>query len=207
VRGLIEDIEAVNPAAVPFESDASPAPRGRIDELVLGQWKRLGIEPANPCSDEVFLRRAYLDVIGTLPTLDEASRFLADHDPGKRDALIDSLLQRPEFAHYWAMKWSDLLRALPAGGRQGTTVQVKLGGQFLPNVTKVYVSGGGVQATLADYARPMNPMQATQLRDRMLELQKLPMDAAVRKEMLDTASTDSGRRRRLVSSPGSHSTQ
>ena len=78
-----------------------------------------------------------------------------------------------------------LAYALPAGGRQGTTVQVKLGGQFLPNVTKVYVSGGGVQATLADYARPMNAMQATQLRDRMLELQKLPMDAAVRKEMLD----------------------
>lgn len=110
MRGLIEDIEAVNPAAVPFESDAGLAPRGRIDELVLGQWKRLGIEAANPCSDQVFLRRAYLDVIGTLPNLDEASRFLADHDPGKRDALIDSLLQRPEFADYWAMKWSDLLR-------------------------------------------------------------------------------------------------
>lgn len=78
-----------------------------------------------------------------------------------------------------------LAYVLPAGGQQGATIQVKLGGQFLPNVTKVYVSGGGVEATVADYARPMNPMQATQLRDRMQELQKLPMDAAVRKEMLD----------------------
>jgi hypothetical protein len=78
-----------------------------------------------------------------------------------------------------------LAYVLPAGGQQGTTVQVKLGGQFLPNVTKVYVSGGGVAATVADYARPMNAMQATQLRDRMQELQKLPMDTAVRKEMLD----------------------
>jgi hypothetical protein len=115
VRGPISDLEAENavsarPAAVPFESGAELAPRGRIDELVLGQLKRLGIQAANLCSDEVFVRRAYLDVIGTLPTLEEASRFLEDRDLGKRSALIDSLLGRGEFADYWAMKWSDLLR-------------------------------------------------------------------------------------------------
>lgn len=74
---------------------------------------------------------------------------------------------------------------LPAGGQQGTTIQVKVGGQFLPNVTEVYVSGSGVRATLGDYARPLNGMQATQLRDRMQELQKQPMSAAVRKELAD----------------------
>jgi hypothetical protein len=79
-----------------------------------------------------------------------------------------------------------LAYVLPAGGRQGATFQVKTGGQFLPNVSAVYVSGSGVQATVVDYARPMNAMQATELRDRMQALQKQPITAAVRKEMLDT---------------------
>jgi len=51
---------------------------GKIDDLAFEQWKRLGIQPANPCSDEVFVRRVYLDVIGTLPTPEEASQFLSD---------------------------------------------------------------------------------------------------------------------------------
>jgi hypothetical protein len=79
-----------------------------------------------------------------------------------------------------------LAYVLPAGGRQGATFQVTTGGQFLPNVAKVYVSGGGVQATVLDYARPMNAMQAIQLRDRMQALQKETMTAAVQKEMVDT---------------------
>jgi len=94
----------------PFESDAEPTPQGRIDELVFGKLKQLGIKPARGCSDEVFLRRAYLDVIGTLPTAAEASQFLKDTDPNKRRALVDHLLGRDEFADYWAMKWCDLLR-------------------------------------------------------------------------------------------------
>ena len=76
----------------------------------------------------------------------------------------------------------------PAGGQQGTTVQVALGGQFLPNVTDVFVSGSGIEAKVADYIRPMNAMQATQLRDRMQELQKLPMNVAVFQEMVDIRS-------------------
>ena len=72
--------------------------------------KQLGIPPARLCSDEVFLRRAYLDVIGTLPTADEARQFLKDADPDKRAKLIDRLLERDEFADYWAMKWCDSLR-------------------------------------------------------------------------------------------------
>jgi len=87
-----------------FESPANLTPQGKIDELVLANLKRLGIPPANLCSDAVFLRRAYLDVIGTLPTSQEASQFLADRDPNKRGALIDRLLGRDEFADYWAMK-------------------------------------------------------------------------------------------------------
>ena len=97
-------------APSPFEGGAAPAPESQIDKLVFGQLERLGIPPANLCSEAVFVRRAYLDVIGTLPTAQEARDFLRDRDPDKRRALIDRLLEREEFADYWAMKWSDLLR-------------------------------------------------------------------------------------------------
>ena len=75
--------------------------------------------------------------------------------------------------------------ALPAGGQQGTTVEIVVGGQFLQNVADVYVSGAGVESTVAGHARPMNGNQATTLRDRMQELQKQPKNAAVWKEMTD----------------------
>ncbi|MGA2268897.1 MAG: PPC domain-containing protein [Bryobacteraceae bacterium] len=78
-----------------------------------------------------------------------------------------------------------LAYVLPAGGQQGTTFQVKAGGQFLPNVSEVYVSGSGVQASVVNYARPMNGMQAAQLRDRLQELQKQAIGPAVQMEMAD----------------------
>ncbi len=93
-----------------FESRDELVPQGKIDELVFAHWKQLGIQPARLSSDAVFLRRAYLDVIGALPTAKEAADFLASADPHKRTALIDRLLARDEFADYWATKWSDLLR-------------------------------------------------------------------------------------------------
>ena len=93
-----------------FESHADLTPQGKIDALVFDRLKRLGIEPANLCSDSVFVRRVYLDVIGTLPTAQEAWQFIQDRDLHKRAALVDRLLERKEFAAYWAMKWSDLLR-------------------------------------------------------------------------------------------------
>jgi len=96
--------------ANPFENEVDLTPRGKIDELVFNKLKELEIEPANLCSDAVFLRRVYFDAIGTLPTAEEAKSFLEDDDPNKRSMLIDRLLQRPEFADYWAMKWCDLLR-------------------------------------------------------------------------------------------------
>ncbi len=97
-------------AARPFESPADLAPAGKIDELVFARLQKLGLQPSPLCSDAVFLRRAYLDVIGTLPAEKEAREFLADTNPQKRRLLIDRLLERDEFADYWAMKWSDLLR-------------------------------------------------------------------------------------------------
>ncbi len=102
--------ELEQPRSDIFDGLAVVAPQGKIDELVFGKLKQLGIQPAHLCSDGVFVRRVYLDVIGTLPTADEARKFLLDQDPDKRRALIDRLLQRKEFADYWAMKWSDVLR-------------------------------------------------------------------------------------------------
>lgn len=89
---------------------SAAAPRGRIDALVGERLKRLGIQPARECSDAVFLRRAYLDAIGTLPTEVEARTFLADATPERRRALVDQLLEREEFADYQAMRWCDILR-------------------------------------------------------------------------------------------------
>jgi len=92
-----------------FESSAGMIPENPIDKMVTRKLSELGVKPVL-CSDAVFLRRAFLDVIGTLPTAKEAREFLQDQDKNKRNALIDRLLERDEFAYYWAMKWSDLLR-------------------------------------------------------------------------------------------------
>jgi len=96
--------------ASPFETGEAFAPANQIDVLVLAALKKKAIEPAHRCSDEVFVRRVYLDVIGTLPKTQEAQDFLQDKSPGKRAALIEALMQREEFADYRALKWGDLLR-------------------------------------------------------------------------------------------------
>lgn len=92
-----------------MESPEPPKPANRIDEIVFAKLKALGIQPVL-CSDAVFLRRAYLDVTGRLPTPEEARAFLLDSSSNKRTALIDRLLNDPTHADYWAMKWGDILR-------------------------------------------------------------------------------------------------
>ncbi len=92
-----------------FESAKSVAPESPLDILVFREFAKKGIRPQY-CTDAVFVRRAYLDVIGTLPTAQEAREFIQEPSLNKRRALIDRLLERDEFADYWAMKWSDLLR-------------------------------------------------------------------------------------------------
>lgn len=89
---------------------ARPPENNFIDGLVWDKLEQLGVKPSGPCDDATFLRRAYLDTIGTLPTADEARRFLDDPRADKRARLIDALLDRDEYAVYWALRWSDLLR-------------------------------------------------------------------------------------------------
>jgi hypothetical protein len=96
--------------APPFESDIGIVSASRIDTLVSAGLKNRGIKPALLCSDEVFIRRVYLDVIGTLPSPPEIRKFLEDSNPNKRISLINRLLEREEFVDYWTLKWCDLLR-------------------------------------------------------------------------------------------------
>jgi hypothetical protein len=81
-----------------------------IDTHVFAKLKTLRMRPADPADDSTFLRRVYLDTLGILPAADEARTFLADNDPDKRSKLIERLVERPEFADFWALKWSDLFR-------------------------------------------------------------------------------------------------
>jgi hypothetical protein len=94
---------------VPSQVWAKAPRRNFLDELILEKLRDLNLQPSSRCTDEDFLRRAFLDTVGVLPTADEARTFLASTSPRKRDELIEALLRRPEFVDYWAHKWSDLL--------------------------------------------------------------------------------------------------
>lgn len=87
-----------------------PPENNFIDRLVWDKLQRLGILPSGLADDATYLRRVYLDTIGTLPTSTEARTFIADADAAKRAKLVDRLLAREEYADYWAMRWMDLLR-------------------------------------------------------------------------------------------------
>ena len=93
-----------------FEDAAAEVAPTPLDKLVSAKLASLKIPPAKACSDAVFVRRVYLDVIGTLPTAQETSEFLRDTNARKRSVLINRLLERPEYVDYWSMKWADLLR-------------------------------------------------------------------------------------------------
>ena len=115
-RGLAEQAKArfyrlveAREAPALMESTEAPKPANRIDEIVFAKLKQLDIQPVL-CSDAVFVRRAYLDLTGTLPSAEDAKTFIQSSDQNKRVALIDHLLDQPTHVHYWAMKWSDILR-------------------------------------------------------------------------------------------------
>ncbi len=101
------------PGSVADEVYASLPRQNFIDEQVWTKLKSLGITPSPPAEDAKFLRRVHVDIIGRLPTPDEVRDFLAIKGTNKRLAVVEKLLQRPEYADHWAAKWADLLRPNP----------------------------------------------------------------------------------------------
>jgi len=92
-----------------FQWPAPPA-NNYIDELVDRKLQLLQLAPSPLATDDEFCRRVHLDVLGVLPTPEESAAFVADASADKRSKLIDRLLERPEYASFWALKWGDLLR-------------------------------------------------------------------------------------------------
>ncbi len=84
-----------------------------IDELIYGKLATLNIMPSAPGSDTQYVRRVFLDTIGRLPTSGEVLEFLNDTATDKRAALVNRVLERPEYADFWANKWADLVRPNP----------------------------------------------------------------------------------------------
>lgn len=90
--------------------DSTPPEKNFIDQHVFANLKQIGVPPSPLCDDSTFLRRVYLDVGGRVPTADETKAFLASHEPDKRDRVIDTLLNSPDYADYFANKWTALLK-------------------------------------------------------------------------------------------------
>ncbi|MFP6677888.1 MAG: DUF1549 domain-containing protein, partial [Pirellulaceae bacterium] len=98
-----------------------------FDQLLFQQWKRLVIAPSAPADDATFVRRATIDICGTLPTRQEVEAYVADTGTDKRARLIDRLLEKPEYASYFALKWAEILQNRGSGystskQRPGTTL-------------------------------------------------------------------------------------
>ena len=99
----------VVPADLAYQRPELPA-FNVVDTHVHEKLHKLRIIPSELCSDEVFIRRVFIDVIGRLPTPEDRERFLADTAPDKRAKLIDQLISRKEFTEIWVMKWAELLQ-------------------------------------------------------------------------------------------------
>ena len=108
---LVATCRIVSPLANPVDASVFEAAERRnyVDELVLKKLASLRVPPSRLCTDEEFIRRAYLDAAGILPRPEELRAFVMDKRPDKRARLIDAVLERPEFVDYWTYKWSDLL--------------------------------------------------------------------------------------------------
>lgn len=106
--GLVSVCSISIPLGAPV-TDMPPS-KNYIDDLVFANLKQIGVPPSPICNDATFLRRVTLDIAGRLPTAQEADAFLADNDADKRDRAIDTLLSSPDYADYFANKWTSLLK-------------------------------------------------------------------------------------------------
>src|SRR5882762_2418886 len=119
--------EAVAPALRDAGTSTAPIPRKNfIDEHIFGRIERDKIPHAPLAGDEEFLRRAYVDAIGFLPTPEKIRSFVADTDLNKRDKLIDSLIGTEEFADQWAYYYGELFRTRAASFHYWTKTWLKV---------------------------------------------------------------------------------
>jgi hypothetical protein len=90
--------------------DVLPPVKNFIDQHVFANLKQIGIPPSPICDDSTFLRRVSLDIGGRLPTLEETKAFISDKAPDKRDRTVEALLNSPDYADFFANKWTALLK-------------------------------------------------------------------------------------------------
>jgi hypothetical protein len=109
-QGQVSVFRATVPLGLPIAGAREFPTDHPIDAAADRQWKALGIVPSELCSDAEFIRRASLDIAGTLPGPEKTRAFMSDPDPAKRAKLVDRLLDSPEYASFFAIKWADILR-------------------------------------------------------------------------------------------------
>ncbi|WP_406696224.1 DUF1549 and DUF1553 domain-containing protein [Singulisphaera sp. Ch08] len=107
-QGIVSVYIASIPLGAPVVE--MPAEKNFIDTLIFANLKQVGVPPSAVCDDATFLRRVSLDIAGRLPTVEEARAFLSSADSDKRERLIESLLSGPDYADYFANKWTAILR-------------------------------------------------------------------------------------------------
>ncbi len=96
-----------------------------VDRFTLVKWRQLNIMPSDLCGDGEFLRRASLDITGTLPSAEQVRQFLADKAPDKRDRLVDALLKTPAYGYFFANKWASILKVRTGGTGKGTEYKAR----------------------------------------------------------------------------------
>jgi hypothetical protein len=118
--GLVDVARLTVPFGENMQAEAYAAfkPANFVDELTQAKWRLLGIAPSPAADDATFVRRAFVDLIGTLPQPEEVTAFVADASADKRSKLIDRLLERGEYADFWSQKWGELLRNKRRNGDQ-----------------------------------------------------------------------------------------
>jgi len=110
----VATFRATVPLGVPIPTYAFE-PKTVVDQYTAAKWKELGLVPSELCTDDQFIRRLSLDLTGTLPTPAQVTAFVADPDLLKRDKLVDSLIESPDYSYFFANKWADILRVKRRG--------------------------------------------------------------------------------------------
>jgi hypothetical protein len=109
-QGQVATFRATVPLGKPIARYPDFAVTNYVDQLALAKWQKLGILPSDLCTDHEFMRRVSLDLCGKLPAPDEVRAFLADQQADKRARLIDRLLDTPDYAAFFALRWGSILR-------------------------------------------------------------------------------------------------